>query len=236
MARLPVLMYHNVSGDNTKSKGLTISQEKLEEQFKYLAGNYTSLHLYELENVKNIAKSNILITFDDVTVNQLEYAVPLLEKYNLKAVFFIPFGYVDKTDEWNKGTEKIMSVEQLKSINGEVVEFGYHSFKHRHYSKLSAIEINEDFTLSKQYIEENDLKVYPAVAYPYGNYPKKGIAKNHFFQLLESNGMKMGFRIGNKINSFPFKNKFEILRIDVKGEDSLLKFRLKLRFGKLKLF
>jgi hypothetical protein len=43
-------------------------------------------------------------------------------------------------------------------------------------------------------------------------------------------------RIGNQINKFPFKNPYEIMRIDIKGEDSLLKFKLKLRFGKLKLF
>ena len=46
----------------------------------------------------------------------------------------------------------------------------------------------------------------------------------------------MAFRIGNRVNKFPFKNKYEIQRIDIKGQDSLLKFKLKLRFGKLKLF
>ena len=116
------------------------------------------------------------------------------------------------------------------------MEFGYHSFKHRHYSRLSDEEINEDFALSNAFIKENELSVYPAVAYPYGNYPKKEPAKSHFFKLLGQNEMKLGLRIGNRINRLPLKNKFEICRIDVKGEDSLLKFRLKLKFGKLKLF
>mgnify|MGYP003574982536 CR=1 FL=1 len=237
MAQLPVLMYHNVSPVNETSKGLIISVQNLESQFKYLAENgYTTLHLYELEGLKNFAPKTVIITFDDVTVNQLEYAVPLLKKYNLKAVFFIPFFYVGKSDLWNKGSEEIMSVAQLKSIDNKLVEFGYHSFMHRRYASLTDEEINDDFAQSNKFIEENSLKVYPAVAYPYGNYPKKEPAKSHFKQLLESNGMKMGFKIGNRLNKFPLKEKYELKRIDVKGEDSLFKFKLKLKLGKLRLF
>ena len=211
MAQLPVLMYHNVSPDNKASKGLTISAQNLENQFKYLAeNNYTSLHLSELESLKNINSKYVVITFDDVTVNQMEYAVPLLEKYNLKAVFFIPFNYVGKSDLWNKGTEPIMSVEQLKSLNSDLIEFGYHSFIHRRYAAMTDEEINDDFAACRKFIEGNSLKVYPAVAYPYGNYPKKEPGKGHFKQLLENNGIKMGFKIGNRLNRFPLHEKYEI--------------------------
>lgn len=237
MVKLPALMYHNVTANTQHSKGLTISTQRLEEQFKHLSeAGYTSLHLHELENLRVIAPKSIIITFDDVTVNQLDYAVPLLKKYNLKAIFFIPFNYVGKTDLWNKGEEKIMSVEQLKSIDSSLVEFGYHSFMHRRYASLSDDEINGDFDECRKFITANGLDVYPAVAYPYGNYPKKEPAKTNFKQLLESNGIKMGFKIGNRLNKFPLKEKFEIQRIDVKGEDTLFKFKLKLRFGKLRLF
>ena len=236
MAKLPVLMYHNVSAFNEKSKGLTISQQKLEEQFSYIAYKYTTFHLSELEKNKNIPEKSMVITFDDVTVNQLEFAVPLLKKYNLKATFFIPFNYVGKSDLWNKGSEPIMTVEQLQSLDSELIELGYHSFMHRRYAQMSDEEINEDFKNCKEFISQNNLEVYPAVAYPYGNYPKKEPAKSHFRQLLELNGMKMALKIGNRINVFPLKEKYEIQRIDVKGEDSLFKFKLKLKFGKLKLF
>ncbi len=236
MAQLPVLMYHNVSQNCEKSKGLTICLQKLEEQFQYIAYNYTTFHLSELEKSINVPDKSLVITFDDVTVNQLEYAVPLLEKYGLKAVFFIPFYYMGKTDLWNNGSEPVMTVEQLKSINSNVVEFGYHSFMHNHYAKMSDEEINNDFEQCRAFIKENGLQVYPAVAYPYGNYPKKEPAKSNFKKLLDANGIKLGLKIGNRLNSFPFKEKYEIQRIDVKGEDSLFKFKLKLKFGKLKLF
>ena len=235
MTRLPILMYHNVSEDKN-SKGLTIFKNKLEEQFAYLnEKGYTTYHFSELENKASINPKSVIITFDDVTVNQLVYAVPLLEKYNLKATFFIPFEYIGNVDLWNSGKENIMSIEQLKALDGKV-ELGLHSFAHKRYATLTKEEINDDFSKCFEIIEQNELKVYNALAYPYGNYPKKEPNKSKFIAVLKQNNVKAGLRIGNKINKFPFKNPYEIMRIDVKGEDSLLKFKLKLRFGKLKLF
>jgi len=123
----------------------------------------------------------------------------------------------------------------LKTLDGKV-ELGLHSFAHKRYATLTKEEINDDFSKCFEIIEQNELKVYNALAYPYGNYPKKEPNKSKFIEVLKQNNVKAGLRIGNKINKFPFKNPYEIMRIDVKGEDSLLKFKLKLRFGKLKLF
>jgi len=229
-------MYHNVSDDDKGSKGLTISCQELENQFRYLAEKgFAAFHLSELENTISIPKKSVVITFDDVTENQLVYAVPLLQKYNLKATFFIPFGYIGNVDKWNEGKEKIMSIEQLQSLDSRV-ELGLHSFAHKKYAHLSEAEIDEDFDKCFKIIDENGLKVYNALAYPYGNYPKKDPRKAQFQSVLIKNNVKMGLRIGNRINKFPFKNPFEIMRIDIKGEDRLLKFKLKLRFGKLRLF
>ncbi|CAM3524931.1 putative xylanase/chitin deacetylase [Flavobacterium saliperosum S13] len=235
MTRLPILMYHNVTNDEKMGKGLTIAAQKLESHFRYLSeNNYVSFHLSELENKTAIPEKSIVITFDDVTENQL-LAVELLQKYNLKATFFIPFAYVGKTDEWNNGSEKIMTYDQLRNLP-ENIELGLHSYAHKKYANLSETECYEDFGKCFRSSEENNLKVYSAVAYPYGNYPKNEPKKSKFKSVLQQNNIKMGLRIGNKINKFPFKNPYEIMRIDVKGDDSLLKFKLKLRFGKLKLF
>ena len=235
MTRLPILMYHNVS-DDKNSNGLTIFCNTLEKQFCYLQEEkYTTYHFSELENKTIIDSKSVVVTFDDVTVNQLIYAVPLLEKYNLKATFFIPFAYIGNVDLWNSGKEKIMSIEQLKTLQSRV-ELGLHSFDHKRYATLTEAEINSDFSKCFEIIKQNDLKVYNALAYPYGNYPKKEPQKTKFQSVLKQNNVKLGLRIGNKVSKLPFKNPYEITRIDIKGEDSLLKFKLKLRFGKLKLF
>ena len=240
MARLPILMYHSVCTHSKDSKGLTISVAALEAQCSYLANNgYHSFHFSELENFNNtkqLPKKSVIITFDDVYVNQYENAYPLLKKYNLKSTFFIPFKFVDAYDSWHSNSKKIMSITQLKALDPAVVELGMHSFNHDNYNTLSAEEIRSDFEGCDKFIRENQLKINRSLAYPFGKYPRKNPEKNQFFNALKEQQIIYGLRIGNRVNLFPFRNNYEVQRIDIKGEDSLNTFKMKLRFGKLGFF
>ncbi len=228
-------MYHDIS--LTKSEGLIISVKNLEQQFKWLVdNNYKSYHISELEKRNDLPnKKNIVLTFDDGFVSQLELAFPLLEKYNLKATFFIPLAFLGIRDEWNseETQQPIMTLEQIKSLNSDLIELAFHSFYHRKYSELSEAEIAEDSKKCFEFSAENNLNFYPAVAYPYGKYPRESEAKISFFDQLKNEKFKYGLRIGNRLNSFPFKNPFEIRRIDIKGEFSLSKFKKRISWGKL---
>lgn len=237
MVSLPILMYHNVSPNSNLSFGLTISVNKLEEQILFLKKkNYNFLFASQLENELNNKSKNIVITFDDVTVNQLEYAYPILKKHNVKATFFIPFSFVGKSDLWNEGyfpeREKIMTVEQLNSLDNSIIELGHHSFFHRKYSELTAEEVQDDLDKSFEFIANNSLNVFPSLAYPYGNFPKDKAKSELFISILKKNGIKLAFRIGNRLNKLPLISKYQLQRIDVKGEMSLFKFGFKLKFGK----
>lgn len=240
MSRLPVLMYHNVCKQVNDSKGLTIASDVLEAHFDYMSKNgYHTFHFSELQdfNKENqLPKKSVIITFDDVYVSQLDIAYPLLKKYNLKATFFIPFKYVDGVDSWNTNSEKIMSAGQLKSLDESVVELGLHSFNHNNYVEMSIDQVEEDFEQCKSFIKQHQLPVNNVLAYPFGKYPRKNPEQTEFFKCLHKHQMAYGLRIGNRVNSFPFKNNYEVQRIDVKGEDTLAKFKLKLRLGKLRLF
>ena len=240
MPRLPILMYHNICDHPSKSKGLTLSYDKLEAQFQYLvAQGYTSLHFSDIEKFKHTneyPKKPIIITFDDVYVNQYKFAYPLLKKYNLKACFYAPFSFVGGTDLWNNGTEEIMTVSQLKELDPAVIELGLHSFEHLRYSSLPIELIQEDFKKCHDFVSKYTLNVSNVLAYPYGKFPRKEPQKTHFFEVLKNQNIAYGLRIGNRLNKIPFKNNYELNRLDIKGEYNLFKFRLKLILGKLSLF
>ena len=240
MSRLPILMYHTICNHSSNSKGLTLSYDKLEAQFQYLvAQGYTSLHFRDIEKFRHtddFPEKPIIITFDDVYVNQYEFAYPLLKKYNLKACFYAPFSFVGGTDVWNNGTEKLMSVSQLKDLDPTVIELGLHSFAHRPYSSLSLESIQEDFKKCHDFVSKHNLNISNVLAYPYGNFPRKGPEKTQFFEELKKQNIAYGLRIGNRLNKLPLKNNYELNRLDIKGEDSLFKFRMKLKLGKLSLF
>ncbi len=224
-------MYHKV--DPQMSEGLTMGVEKLEAQFRYLTERgYQSYHLSELDSSQLLHKKNVVITFDDGYINQLEYALPLLKKYGLKATFFIPLKYVGGKDDWNPNPEPIMDAEALKSLPSDIIELAYHSYAHEKYNELSIEQTEEDTQKAFQTASDLQLKMHPSVAYPYGKFPREAENKKVFFQHLEDNNFEFGFRIGNRVNSFPFKNNYEINRIDVKGEWNLSKFARRLRYGK----
>ena len=233
MAKLPILMYHHISTE--EGNGLTISVKNLEKQFKHLSENgYRSYHFRELLDLKELPKGkNIAITFDDCYVSQMELALPLLKKYKLKATFFAPLDFLGKTDSWNTSSLEIMNVEHLKSLDPKIVELGFHSYYHKKYTDLSNAEIDEDTRRSIEFVSEIQLSFAPVLAYPYGKFPREKTSNKIFNEILSQNGIKYGLRIGNRINKFPFPKPYELERIDVKGEWTSLKFRQKIRFGKI---
>ena len=84
-----------------------------------------------------------------------------------------------------------------------------------------------------EFVSESELNFSQVLAYPYGKFPKDKAGNKIFKDILKNNGIAYGLRIGNRRNDFPFKNPYEIQRIDIKGEYSLLKFRQKIKRGKL---
>lgn len=233
MARLPVLMYHDIAADG--GSGLTISTSNLEKQFNYLADmGYRCWSFSELAGMEKLpVGKNVVITFDDAYVSQLEYAVPLLKKYGLKATIFVPLQFIGGTDDWNSGKVHLMSWDQLRSLDPEVIELGCHSFGHISYRDSEPDAVAADLEKAGAMISGSGIKFGPVIAYPYGKFPREAHSKDELFKLMDSAGYRFACRIGNRVNRFPFRSPFEIQRLDIKGEYTMIKFRRKLKFGKL---
>jgi peptidoglycan/xylan/chitin deacetylase (PgdA/CDA1 family) len=228
---LPVLMYHSVS--KNKNEDLTVLQSELEKQFQFLKeNNYQTIFYDEIDK----SKKQVLLTFDDGYVNNLNLLVPLLIQFNFKATIFLPFEFIGKKDEWWTNSEEIMSIETLKKLDAQYVQLGWHSYSHKSYKTMSIIDIKNDLIKSKNFIESNNLSVAPILAYPFGNFPKNKAKQIQLFSLFEEFGFEYAFRIGNRLNVYPFKNKYLIKRIDIRGTDKIIAFRWKMKFGRIKPF
>jgi peptidoglycan/xylan/chitin deacetylase (PgdA/CDA1 family) len=130
----------------------------------------------------------------------------------------------------------MMSKQQLLEISSHI-DLGYHTYKHDNYAGLSLTEIEKDLQQCQEVIKREGLNIFPALAYTYGGYyRKKGIKQDQFFALLEKYGIKYGLRIGNRINIFPYNNKYLIQRIDIRGRDTMEDFKKKVVFGRKKVF
>jgi len=88
------IMYHGVVPQNAtffSSRNLTI--EQFEKQLKYFIKEFEILSLREAfdcyRNHQKTKRKAITISFDDGYKNNLKHVLPLLEKYNIKATFFV---------------------------------------------------------------------------------------------------------------------------------------------------
>jgi len=226
--RLLILMYHKV--EKASNDDLTVNLENLERQFRYL--NKKKYFSKSFREINIPAKKSIILTFDDGYKNNFEYLPRLLEKYDLKATIFISTKFIQ---EGYKNYD-MMTFEDIKNLNQKYFEIALHTHAHENFRNVSVDFIETDLKKNMQILASQGIEYSKILAYPYGKYPKEKHEKMHLFFILKKMGINFAVRIGNKVNYFPTNKPYELCRIDIKGRDSLIKFKLKLIFGRLKLF
>jgi peptidoglycan/xylan/chitin deacetylase (PgdA/CDA1 family) len=242
--KLRVLEYHSVSTDGFADQ-ITIPKEMLIRHFEYLRTNgYTTMWLSEIDAYQKVGKplppKTVLLTFDDGYANNYTELFPLLRQYEMKAVCFMVLGRIGQNIDWAgqyvNDSMALMNASQLREIASHV-ELAHHTFRHDNYTKISFDAIEEDLRKSFEVIQQENLNVFPALAYTFGRYYRKRDENQaRLFSILEKHGIKYAFRIGNRINAFPFKSRYDLQRTDIRGTDSFDDFKVKLRFGRKKLF
>ena len=86
-----ILVYHGIDTiGETRFNSRFISKIFFEEFIKYITTHYNVISLDDFYNKKFKKNTlNIAITFDDGYLNNYKYALPILEKYNVPACFYI---------------------------------------------------------------------------------------------------------------------------------------------------
>jgi peptidoglycan/xylan/chitin deacetylase (PgdA/CDA1 family) len=234
---LRVLLYHSISADGSKN-ALTVTKEQLEEQFRHLqAKGYSTILLSELiayyDHQRPLPPNPVLITFDDGFRDNLEIAYPLAIKYKLKINFFLVPAFMIIGEYKDR---PCLRADDMQRLDPAHVEVGLHSYAHSSYAELSSAKIEADIERCRLSMRTMGVAWQPCLAYPYGAYPRrKGLDQTRLFEILEEKGIRLAFRIGNRLNPLPLRRQFLIQRLDIRGDEPFLKYRLGLAFGK-KLF
>lgn len=107
----------------------------------------------------------VSVTFDDGWVSQYNNALPLLDRYNTKATFYII------TDTLEPGKyEGYMSPSQVKDVRARGHEIGSHSVTHADLVTVSSTTLWMELTRSRTALEDLLGAEISALAYPYGSY------------------------------------------------------------------
>lgn len=99
--KLPILMYHSLTDKASNVNTYTVPQSGFEADLKYLQDNgYTTVLMSEVidyvDGKGDLPEKPIVLSFDDGFRNNLTIGLPLLEKYNMKAVISVVGSYSEK--------------------------------------------------------------------------------------------------------------------------------------------
>jgi len=179
-----------------------------------------------------LSPRSVLITFDDAYLNNHELAFPLLAKHHVPSVLFVPTAFIGQVSSWDLAAHPLMNVEQLREAAASGVELALHSHHHVNYGALTPKLLADDVQACVNTFGELGLPYIPVLAYPFGRRPKKKGDYLAMVNVLEKAGVKAAFRIGNRINPLPLRERFEIQRIGVRGDESFAVFQRKIKRGR----
>ncbi len=221
-------MYHQISADGS-ADALTVPVQEFTRQLHYLRQEgYTAILLSEL--VSHIKKGTalpvkpVLISFDDGYRDNFTNAYPVLEQLRMKANIFLVPTFLNKAS--------YLSIEDIRTMDPALVEYGLHSYDHQSYKALNAEAVRNDLVQCAVSLDLQGIPFQPCVAFPYGAYPRKGEAVREFLDVLAGERIAAAFRIGNRLNAFPLRNPLLIQRLDVRGNNNFSQFTRLVRKGK----
>lgn len=211
---LPVLMYHFFYDDEAGEKGNDanwMAKTAFEEQMKYLAdNNYYFPSWEEVENFIDgkitLPEKSVVVTIDDGDITFINHAIPIIEKYNVKATSFA-------VTSWNG--------DWLPKTYGSThLDFQSHSHDaHRAGSNGKGLLVNmtyeealNDVTTSKELIGNSTV-----FCYPFGHY------NNTAIKALKDANYHLAFTTAYNY-VYPGANKFALPRIRMSRGTSLATF------------
>lgn len=223
---IPILMYHrlaDVPGDRN-----ALPPEKFAEQLKFLKqqGYYTA----SMEEVwahytsgKKLPKKSVLLTFDDGYADNFSAALPLLQKYQMRAAVFPISNWVGKENKWenfNKKPTMTMTYDQLQAWRDAGMEIGAHSVNHPFLSTCQPDIVLGEVSECKQALQNRLGCEISFFCYPYGNFSPSVITA------LKEAGYKGAFAIFDQVPLLSV-DVFALPRIPIPARQSMWEFRLK---------
>lgn len=148
-----VLIYHRVINLSNDPQELSVSLENFEKQMILLKSKYKIKPLQTLISdlkMKKLTNKTISITFDDGYSDNYLYALPILEKLQIPATFFVSTNYIGKNDEY--WWDKLEAIILLNNILPDKLELqiGDKNFKWNNCNKIKNEIYFELLNLLKQ--------------------------------------------------------------------------------------
>lgn len=206
-----VLSYHDIQDKKIFEKHIVF----LKENFRIIDPDTFANFFRGKQFMQNV---NILVTFDDGSVDQYE-AAEILDKHSVKGCFFITVDdVVGKRIRGRPGTALTpMNWEQIKDLHNRGHKIGSHSLTHPKFKDLQPVDIQRELKESKKIIEKNIGAKTDFFAFPLGT----GADISDEAQLLAQKTYEFVFTFLSGANHFAKTSSFVVRRSGIDSDDSI---------------
>jgi len=177
---VPILMYHNVSeppADIRTHRALYVTPRRFAAQMRLLKHmGYLGLSMSQAmpylrgERTGRIA----VITFDDGYRDNLDNALPELQRHGFTATCYAVSGHLGQHNAWDAerlGVRKpIMVASELRRWCGAGMEIGAHTRSHPKLTQCGAAALRDEIGGSKRVLEDTIGASVSQFCYPYGDH------------------------------------------------------------------
>jgi len=184
---MPVVMYHRFIAHDTEKgvNGTWIECSRFEKHLKLLKWlGFETLTFRDFADKGFIhrlqyGKRYVMITADDGYVDNLTRLLPLLKRYNFRAVVYVVTGEDhnrwDVNDPLNPDVRvNLMTAAEVKQLSASGhVEIGGHTVSHRRLTELDLPERRAEILQNKRDLESITGQPVLSFAYPYGDLDEK---------------------------------------------------------------
>ena len=128
--------------------------------------------LRALEMPETLPERSALLTFDDGYRSMRDVTLPVLRRFDMPAVLFVPTDHVGGRNVFDAGVEPdepICDWDDLHELARGGVSIQSHAASHRRFSDLTRHEREEELVRSKATLEKNMNAPCDVIAFPYGD-------------------------------------------------------------------
>lgn len=229
---IPVFVFHRIVNDELYEERYTSNKwvhsvSDFEERMKMLSDRgYTTIGLDEFycwyQGKCEFPEKTAMITIDDGDIDLYYEVLPILKKYDLKAVSFLIGDTIeDYSDEYNPEIPDVYMSRELiaKSLKEYPnLEFASHTYGLHHKDKngkeYAFVKTKEEMEIDFAK-EEYDFKY---LAYPFGAYTDEMI------EVVKENGYRLAFAFRYPNYATREDNPYEVSRIRIEATMDLYEF------------
>lgn len=143
-----VLAYHGINPDSDYA--YSVSCEQFAEHIRAFA-------------TTKFSSQPVAITFDDGVQSQYQNGFATLERYSMKATFFVLAGLIGKS-------QKFLRWEQLREMNAAGQSIQSHGWSHRFLTQCSDSELDQELLASRRLLEERLGTAVTEISIPFGRW------------------------------------------------------------------